>query len=70
MYKTGSLAIYAAISWSVWLLSVFFPVYRAIQIMNDRLLIKTDPICVFYIHVDDKSMVKNKAFQSFEGETL
>jgi len=54
----------------VWLLSVFFPVYRAIQIMNDRLLIKADPICVFYIHVDDKSMVKNKASQSFEGETL
>ena len=38
--------------------------------MNDRLLIKTDSICVFYIHVDNKSIVKNKASQSFEGETL
>ena len=38
--------------------------------MNDRLLIKADTICVFYIHVGDKSMVKNKASQSFEGETL
>ncbi len=34
-------------------------VYRAIHYLKHRLVLKTDTICAFYIHVNQKSRVQN-----------